>query len=49
MSGKSSPKFQLTDDDIQLLLKATQNLKVEKDYKGLDQESALDLTLTVCS
>ena len=32
MSGKSSPEFQWTNDEIQLLLEATQNLKVE-DYK----------------
>ena len=36
MSGKSSPEFQWTDDYIQLLLKATQNLKVEQGYKGRD-------------
>ena len=35
MSRKSSPKFQWTDDDIQLQLEVMQNLKVEKDYKGL--------------
>ena len=34
MSGKSSPEFQWTDDDIELLLEATQNLKVEEDYKN---------------
>ena len=33
MSGKSSPEFQWTDDEIQLLLEATQNLNVEEDYK----------------
>ena len=38
MSGKSSPEIQCTDDEIQLLLEATQNLKVEKDYKGLNWE-----------
>ena len=32
MSGKSSPEFQWTDDEIQLLLETTQNLKVEEDY-----------------
>ena len=41
MSGKSSPEFQWTDDEIQLLLEATQNLKVEEDlqedYKILSQ------------
>ena len=26
MSGKSSPEFQWSDDEIQLLLEATQNL-----------------------
>ena len=31
MSGKCSPEFQWTDDKIQLLLEATQNLKVEED------------------
>ena len=36
MPEKSSPEFQWTDDDIQLLMEAAQNLKVEKDYKGLD-------------
>ena len=36
MSGKSYPEFQWTDDDIQLLLGATQNLKVEKNYKGVN-------------
>ena len=48
MSGKSSPEFQRTDDDIQLLLETTQNLKFEKDYKGLNWELTLGLTLTVC-
>ena len=41
MSGKSSPEFQWTDDEIQLPLEATQNLKVEEDlqehYKILPQ------------
>ena len=36
MSGKSSPEFQWTDDEIQLLLEATQNLK-DEDYKILSQ------------
>ena len=35
MSGKSSPEFQWADDEIQLLLEATQNLKVEEDYKKI--------------
>ena len=35
MSGKSSPEFQWTDDEIQLLLEATQNLKVEEDCKKI--------------
>ena len=35
MSGKSFPEFQWTDDEIQLLLEATQNLKVEEDYKKI--------------
>ena len=35
MSGKSSPEFQWTDDEIQLLLKATQNLKVEEEYEKI--------------
>ena len=48
MSGKSSPEFQWTDDEIQLLLKATQNLKVEESYKGLNWELTLGLTMTVC-
>ena len=39
MSGKSSPDFQWTADEIQLLLEATQNLKVEEDYKGLNWEA----------
>ena len=33
MSGKSSSEFQWTDDEIQPLLEATQNLKVAKYYK----------------
>ena len=49
MSGKSSPEFQWTDNDIQLLMEPTQNVKVEKDYKGLNWELTLGLTLTVCS
>ena len=49
MSGKSSPEFQLTDNDIQLLLEAMQNLKIEKDYKVLNWELTLGFTLTVCS
>ena len=44
--GKLKLEFQWTDDDIQLLLRATQNLK---DYKGLNWELTLVLTLTVCS
>ena len=35
MSGKSSPEVKWTDDEIQLLLKAAQNLKVEEDYKKI--------------
>ena len=36
MSGKSSLEFQWTDDEIQLLLEATQNLKnVEENYKKI--------------
>ena len=35
MSGKSSSEFQWVDDEIQLLLEATQNLKVEEDYKKI--------------
>ena len=31
MSGKSFPEFQWTDDEIQLLLEATQNLKAEEE------------------
>ena len=47
MSGKKL-EFQWTDDDTQLLLEATQNLKVEKDYRGLNWTLTLGLTLTVC-
>ena len=39
MSGESSPEFQRTDDEIWSLLEATGNLKVEKDYKGLNWET----------
>ena len=46
---KSSPEFQWIDNDIQLLMEATENLKVEKDYKGLNWELTLGLTLTVCT
>ena len=35
MLGKSSPEFQWTGDEIQLLLEATQNLIVEEDYKKI--------------
>ena len=36
MSGKSSLEFQWTDDEIQLLLEATQNFKnVEENYKKI--------------
>ena len=49
MSGKYSAEFQWSDDDIPLLMEATQNVKVEKDYKGLNWELTLGLTLTVCS
>ena len=35
MSGNSYPEFQWTDDEIQLLLEATQDLKVEQDYKKI--------------
>ena len=38
MLGKNSAEFQCTDDDIPLLMEATQNLKAEKDYKGLNWE-----------
>ena len=48
MSGKSYQEFQWTDDEIQRLLEATQNLKAEKDYKELNWELILGLTLTVC-
>ena len=37
MPEKSPPEFQWTDDAIQLLLEAIQNLKVEEDYKILFQ------------
>ena len=43
MSGKNSAEFQWTDDDIPPLMEATQNLKVEKDYKGLNWELILGL------
>ena len=49
MSGISSREFQETDNDIRLPMEATQNLKVEKDYKGLNCELTLGLTLTVLS
>ena len=49
MSGKSSPEFHWTDNDIQLLVEATQNLKVGKYYEGLNWELTLGLTPTVCS
>ena len=39
MSRKSYIKLQWTDDEIQLILEATQNLKVEEDYKGLNWEA----------
>ena len=35
MAGKSSPEFHWTDDEIRLLLEATQNLNVEKYYKKI--------------
>ena len=35
MSGNSYPEFQWTDDEIQLLLEATQDLNVEQDYKKI--------------
>ena len=35
MSEKSSPEFQWIGDEIRLLLEATQNLKVEEDYKKI--------------
>ena len=38
MSGKTSPAFQWTDAEIQLLLENTQNLKVEKDSKELNSD-----------
>ena len=37
MSGKSSPEFQWTDDEIQQYLAATQNLKVEEDSKKISR------------
>ena len=45
MSGKNSVEFQWTDDDIPLLMEATQNLKVEKHYKELNWKLILGLTL----
>ena len=35
MSGKSLPEFQWTDDEMEVLLEATQNVKDEENYKGL--------------
>ena len=35
ISGESSPEFQWIDDEIQVLLEASQNLKVEEDYKKI--------------
>ena len=49
MTAKSSPEFHWTADDIQLLMETTQNVKVEKDYKGLNWELIPDLTLTICA
>ena len=48
MSGKGFPEFQWIDDKIQLLLEATENLKLEKNYNGLKWELTLGLTLTAC-
>ena len=45
MSGKNSAEFHWTDNDIPLLMEATQNLKVEKHYKGLNWKLILGLTL----
>ena len=39
MSGKSLPEFQWTDDEMEVLLEATQNVKVEENYKGLKWEA----------
>ena len=41
MSGKVSPEFQWTDNDIQLLMEVTESLKVKKGYKGLNWELTL--------
>ena len=49
MSGESSPEFQRSDDEIQLLLEATGNLEVEKYCKGLNWELTLGLPLTAWS
>ena len=38
MLGKNSAEFQCTDNDIPLLMEATQNVSVEKDYKVLNWE-----------
>ena len=35
MSGKSSPEFQWIDDEFQVLLEDTQNLKAEEDCKRI--------------
>ena len=40
MTGKSSPEFLWADDDIQLLMEGTQNVKVEKITKGLTGNSS---------
>lgn len=39
MSGKGLSEFQWIDDEIQLLLEATQNLKVEKAYQWYNWEA----------
>ena len=38
MSGKSSPEFQWTDDEIESLLEAAKNLKAGEDIKVLNWE-----------
>ena len=47
MSGKSFPEFQWTDDEIQLLLEATQNLKAEEDYKKITRFYAMPTVIYV--
>ena len=47
MSEKSSPEFQWIGDEIRLLLEATQNLKVEEDYKKITSQTNCNLRSSV--